>query len=328
MINASGCYHVLFNKSVRKGFRLFTCVISLFLYFNATAHAQQNVSIVYSSSSSIQRTVISEIERTVGKNESVTLKTYPLSQIGNDSTISSLSDSSLLVTLGVRSALRVGNFISDIPVLHTLLPSSSLQTILKGSKNQNLFGLHIDQPIERFFALIESALPKAKRIGVLGSDPSAESLRVLKDVAARFSYEINVSIVAEQSDLIPVLEHVIDENDVLLALPDSKIYNRYTIQKILLTTYKREIPVVAFSSALVRAGATMSVYSSPEQIGKEIGEIILKNASGKGQLPSRTSGPRHFSVAVNEQVSKSLGINIPSQEELHQLILNRTRREE
>ena len=103
---------------------------------------------------------------------------------------------------------------------------------------------------------------------------------------------------------------MLGRSDLLLAAPDAQVYTRSTLQGMLLSAYRANNPVIGFSSAYVRAGALAAVYSTPEQIGRQAAEMILRAAGQTDwQLPA-PQNPRYFSVEVNRDVARALGLSL------------------
>jgi putative tryptophan/tyrosine transport system substrate-binding protein len=114
------------------------------------------------------------------------------------------------------------------------------------------------------------------------------------------------------------LKRVLARSEALLALPDAQVYNQSTLQGILLNAYRSGAPVFGYSAAQVKAGALAAVYSTPEQIGSHAAELLLKAGDGnKWTLPA-AQHPRYFNIAVNREVSKSLGFSIDEDIVLHE----------
>jgi hypothetical protein len=61
----------------------------------------------------------------------------------------------------------------------------------------------------------------------------------------------------------------------------------------------------------VSAGALLAVFSTPAQIGRQLGEELVALAEESGPLPPPRH-PRYFSVEVNARVARSLGLTVPS----------------
>jgi ABC-type uncharacterized transport system substrate-binding protein len=116
--------------------------------------------------------------------------------------------------------------------------------------------------------------------------------------------------------LIAPLENVLSDADLLLAVPDPLVFNRSTAQSIFLTTYRYREPVLGYSRSLTRAGALMSLHSSPAQIGRQAAEWISNAMQGGAVRLPPPAYPDYFSISINEQVARSLGKALPPADEL------------
>jgi ABC-type uncharacterized transport system substrate-binding protein len=97
-------------------------------------------------------------------------------------------------------------------------------------------------------------------------------------------------------------------NEVLLAMPDSAVYNAENLRNILLSTYRHKQGVIGFSADMVKAGALASTYSGIEDINAQVAEMAAAFvASGELGPPQF---PRYFSTIVNEGVARSLDIEV------------------
>ena len=107
---------------------------------------------------------------------------------------------------------------------------------------------------------------------------------------------------------------MLQDSDVLLALPDSSVYNSATLRNILLATYRSGIPLIGLSPAYVKAGALCAVFSTPTQIAAQAA-MAIQQFWEISALPV-AQYPQLFEVTVNEQVGRSLGLSIKSPAEL------------
>ena len=101
----------------------------------------------------------------------------------------------------------------------------------------------------------------------------------------------------------------IAQTDVLLALPDSAVYNTENFRNILLSTYRHKQGVIGFSADMVKAGALATTYSEVEDINAQVAEIVGSYVAG-GELPA-PQFPRYFRTIVNEGVARSLDVEVP-----------------
>ena len=231
----------------------------------------------------------------------------------------------LVVTIGTRAAKAVHDAGVKMPVLSTLIPKAAYSTLHKQNTNVNRqhTALYIDQPLSRQINLIHIALPNHRRVGIILGSYSRiiiKEINIAKDIG---KVRVMIRTIKKGENLIKVLNGLLEYTDVLLAVPDPTVFNRGTIHHVLLTTYRQNVPVVGYSKAYVKAGALLAVYSKPEDIGKQTGEMIrLILASKRFQLPP-PQYPKYFSVAINYQVARSIGINLGSEESIARKLLGR-----
>jgi hypothetical protein len=114
---------------------------------------------------------------------------------------------------------------------------------------------------------------------------------------------------AEPDESINRMLSQITQTDVLLALPDSAVYNTENFRNILLSTYRKKQGVIGFSADMVKAGALATTYSEVEDINAQVAEIVASYVAG-GELP-QPQFPRYFHTIVNEGVARSLDVEVP-----------------
>ena len=73
--------------------------------------------------------------------------------------------------------------------------------------------------------------------------------------------------------------------EVLLAMPDSAVYNTDNVRNILLSTYRHKQGVIGFSADMVKAGALATTYSEIEDIDAQVAEIGARLRQHGGELP-------------------------------------------
>lgn len=218
----------------------------------------------------------------------------------------------LFVTLGAEAAgalLKADN--TKVPVLSALLPRLSFERLLResGRKPSPQFSaLYLNQPLERQLELARLALPQARRIGVLLGPESQAQMAGLEEAAQPRNVKLVRVQVEPAEPVFQGLKKILDESELLLALPDPQVYNSSSLQNILLAAYRARVPMLAFSPAYVRAGALLALYSTPAQIGQQAAGMARSALQGKG-LPA-PQYPQDFMVGVNEHVARSLGLSL------------------
>lgn len=220
----------------------------------------------------------------------------------------------MFVTLGVEAAKVLAGQAVSAPVLCTLLPRMSFERVMHDS-GRNLSAqfsaLYLTQPLARQFDLIRLALPRVRRVGVLLAGESLALEAELRETAQSRGLRLVSVYPKPQEPVFRGLKKILEEADLLLALPEPQIYNSNTIQNILLTSFRAQVPMMAFSPAYVRAGAALALYSTPTQIGQQAGVLARSVLQGRPLGPPQY--PRDFTLGVNEHVARTLDLALDSE---------------
>jgi ABC-type uncharacterized transport system substrate-binding protein len=217
----------------------------------------------------------------------------------------------LFVALGAQACGVLAKGATRGPILCTLLPRMSFERVLTESGRQpsaQLTALYLDQPLARQLDLLRLALPRVRRVGVLWGEESQRQQAALESVAQSRGFKLVGAHVKPAAPIFTELKKVLDDADVLLALPDPHVYNSASIQNILLSSFRAQVPMLAFSPAYVRAGALLAVHSTPQQIGQQAG--VMAQTALQGRPLGAPRYPHDFNVSVNENVARSLGLSL------------------
>lgn len=233
---------------------------------------------------------------------------------------STVEAADLVVTLGRRASLAISKQRPSRPTLFALIPRDTADSLPgcceAGPPDRQQTALVLDQPLERQLRAIRGALPGRKRVGVLLNPGSGELASRLQRLAGTSDLRITTAQVDDPDRVGAVLNDLLPQVDLLLALPDPGIYNRRSIVSILLASYRRRVPVVGFSKAYADAGALFALHTTPEQIGRQIAEMVGRQLTRGDGLTAPLKYPSHFKIAVNTRVAHSLGIELPDMDAL------------
>jgi len=222
----------------------------------------------------------------------------------------------LVVPVGVRAAALALRAAGNIPTLSLLVPYDSYFTLLENASPATpqepslRSAIFLDQPFERQLDLLRLLLPKASRVGTLAGPNSSRRIAELQRLSAQRGLQLTIEPVKSGDNPVAALARLLDRSEVLLALPDQSIFNRASLQAILLTTYRSDVPVLGFSRAYVNAGAFAAVHSSARQIGEQAGEWIAALANADHWRLGTPRYPDYYSLTVNTRVAQSLGIKV------------------
>lgn len=222
----------------------------------------------------------------------------------------------LIVTVGNQAAQELAARRPPVPVLHTLIPRQAWEALPRSAAMRDS-AIYLDQPLVRQLQLIKLALPGRARIGAITGPATRKTGDELKVVARRLGLRAQVESIDQPAALLPALNQVVDDIHVLVSVPDPMVFAPNTIHHILLTTYRYRVPVLGLSRSYVDAGALLAVYSSPEDIGRQLGEIVSRLGNDRVVLPA-PQYPKYYAVSVNSRVAASLGLRLEAESVLLQ----------
>jgi hypothetical protein len=228
----------------------------------------------------------------------------------------------LFIALGVQATELLARAKLGSPVLATLLPRASFERILGANMlmpSSQFSALYLDQPLSRQLQLIRLALPGTHRVGVLWGPESKAQAAALNALVRTKHLQLVESDVGPQDPLFPGLKRVLEQADLLLALPDSQVYSSGSIQNILLASFRARVPMLAYSPSYVRAGALLALYVTPAQLGVQAAGLAFGVLQGK-TLPETALYSSDFQISVNDNVARALGLALDA-ETLQQRLL-------
>ncbi len=225
--------------------------------------------------------------------------------------------SGLVIGVGMKAATAVAASKASV-VLNVLIPKPGYEQLLRDfpqrAHSKTFSAIFMDQPMERQVRLIEAVLPGKHRVGVMFDSFSPEELAQLRQRVTRHGLSLREQYVSSNLSLYEALQALLQDSEVLLALPDESVYNNSTLRNILLATYRSGVPLIGFSPGYVKAGALAAVFSTPVQIAEQA--VLSIQQYGETRTLPAAQYPQMFEVATNEQVARSLGLSVRSADEL------------
>jgi ABC-type uncharacterized transport system substrate-binding protein len=226
-----------------------------------------------------------------------------------------LADFRLVISIGTRATDAVLALEGPTPPLFAcFLPRRTWERLLAQYRpdENRVSALVLDQPLGRHLALARLLLGSQSRVGVMLGADSAEQAPQLESLAQRQDLRLQLLQLAPNERPSERFRELLPGLDLVLGLPDPQVFDRVSSKWILYSSYQARVPVLAYSRALVEAGALAAVYSTPEQIGRQAAGLVpglLAAQPGEAAVVH----PDAFDLAVNRAVARSLGLDPPSE---------------
>lgn len=246
----------------------------------------------------------------------------------------SLDQYKLIIAIGTAAATKAIELESDTPLLNVFIPKNAYEAInpnnsgnpnsslnpsssLNPTGSRKVSAIYLDQPLKRLMTLAYILKPEAKNLGTIFGPISQSAKPDIEHLAKSTGINLKYDFLTKEDNPVSILKPVVTESDIFIAIPDHAILNKAIARWILYLGFQHKIPVIGFSNAYTNAGAIASVYSSPENIGKQTAETIVNWLNNNDEIWSPTY-PRYFTLSTNPAVARSLGISLPLEKELYQ----------
>src|SRR5690606_8408507 len=211
-------------------------VCCLILGSISLAHAQQNVIIVSNNS---HFKVLHRIEAAVYAQPSPRpyLLRFDSDEIKNSPELlrTNASDNKLIVAIGAKATKTVLEIKPDTPILSILVRehvySELLESVTSKSPNYqpNISSIYLDQPLGRQLNLIQNIIKEEPlSVGVVLGPNSKSYGHALEQAAKKRNLNLHVGHIEEDENPVAILDLIIDDARVVLAIPDHDVFNNHS----------------------------------------------------------------------------------------------------
>ncbi|WIO74229.1 ABC transporter substrate binding protein [Porticoccaceae bacterium LTM1] len=238
----------------------------------------------------------------------------------DDKPVAINSRTNLVVAVGVNACQKAISQTGSSPLLCTFLPRSAYISLIEQYPTRQNDGtvsaIFLDQPVSRYMVMIRQLVPTARELGTVVGPVSEQLLPEINALGKQHQLTVNVANIDEESNPVKVLSPMVENSDVILVTPDRAKLNKVTAKWLLHLSIRQRIPVIAFSRAYVNAGALASIYSTPDDIGKDSGQFVELWLNNTQAPLGKPRYPKLYSLSTNQNVARALRISLESDSEL------------
>ncbi|MBU5454068.1 ABC transporter substrate-binding protein [Caproiciproducens sp. MSJ-32] len=223
-------------------------------------------------------------------------------------------DKDMILAIATPSAQAVYNATKEIPSVFTAVTDPVSAGITKSweSSGTNFTGVSDMVPIDKQLQLLLKLVSEVKILGVIYNTSEVNSIvqvENLKKEAARFNLEIKEIGVTNVNEINQNLTAAIKSIDALYTPTDNTVASAFElIGKI---AVENDIPILGAEEAVVDVGGLCSIGIDYYKLGKETANKAVKIIEGINPAEIEISTLNDFSVKINSDVAKRLGITIP-----------------
>ena len=277
-----------------------------FLFVSTQPYAQENILTVLSGNQETYNNFYSILENKSQKN--ITYTKVNATEINNDI----LNKHNIIVAIGYKAAMMISKHKPKATVIYSLIPKNKNLKSKINCNNKQCYKIYINQPLHRYISLFNILFPKERNLAFVTTKEKNNDSLYLSAHSRENGFTYKEIQIGKSSNIARTLIKKLNKNDVLLALPNPNIYNANNAKSIILSSYHKNVPIIAYSKSFAKAGALISLYSSINDIADETVNLINKIITS-GQQIEKEHYPDNFSIEINSAVARSLNIDLDSE---------------
>jgi putative ABC transport system substrate-binding protein len=285
-------------------------LIICWLAVPASASAEFSVVIIKSSDNRFFNASIESLQNNLPKDIRTSVK---MLDVGTPAS-TRVDGADLIITLGYDAMQWSARQTDGIATLHAYLTEFQYRQHPSPKGHASIL---LDQPLERYIRFARLLLAP-NTVGILSSPENPVGTRELQAIETQHQIKLHESIHQPDDNLIDSLRQLLKRSELLLALPAPEIYNQKNLKGILLTAYRMNRPMISYSPSHVTSGALGAIFTSPENIGKQLADLSTTMLRNPRFEPHPFYYASAFDIAINDNVAQSLNLNIPRREALMQ----------
>lgn len=217
----------------------------------------------------------------------------------------------LIFAVGTLALQVVAHQVTDVPVIYAMVLNPPN---IVGAGAKNITGASINVPVKQPIRLFKQLGPQIRRVGVIFNRANTGYLVRQADAVAREQgLQLITKEIRSPREAIQALDSLQEEGiDVLWILPDQTVLAPEVVQRLLLFSYRRKVPLLGLSKRQAEMGALFSLsFASSEDIGRQAGELANRIVGGKAvaEIPYTTA--RRVHLTANLKAAQKLGMEIP-----------------
>ena len=206
----------------------------------------------------------------------------------------------LILAVGVLATALVKEQFTDIPIIFCMVINHE-RFNLEGA---NMTGISSEASIGNQFSVLKELLGTQRNVGVI-YDPMKTGKIVAEATltAKRFEFNLIKTEVASEGEVASALNSMIGKIDALWIIPDGTVVTKESLEIILKTSLKYRLPVFCTSSAIVKAGALVSISPDYRQTGLQAAQLAQTLLSNPTVISLGVKQPDKLKITLNTQTA-------------------------
>jgi putative tryptophan/tyrosine transport system substrate-binding protein len=212
-----------------------------------------------------------------------------------------------IFAIGPAAAKMARTAFANTPLVYAVVPNPEGIGLTGG----NVTGVAMSVHPRKHFALFRALGPTVKRVGVIYNPQKSKDY---VDEGQKAADAVGIQLVAKKAageqDVPNLLREMIDQIDAFWLIPDSTVVSRSSYKFILQNTLEKGLPLLVFSSELVKAGALVGLSPDFGDAGDKAALVIEKIMGGTRAESIPMSYPEGR-LDLNDEIIGKMRVKVP-----------------
>lgn len=213
----------------------------------------------------------------------------------------------LILALGEKAAWTAVHHGPNVPIVHAMVDDPSRYEI----DGAFVTGVRSDAPPDAVLAELRLYAPDVQRIGIIiSAGNTSPRVGAAIQAAKEAGFEVTARRVGTSRDVKRAFGNIRNDVDALWVLPDQDVIDPTSFHYLRREASRARMPMLAWSPALVEAGALMAVTADADRVAAQAAILAQRILDGEtaGAIPM--VDPAATRVVLNRDTLESLGLNV------------------
>lgn len=200
----------------------------------------------------------------------------------------------VIVAVSTPSAQTALAATREIPIVFSAVTDPVAAKLVKSweATGGNVTGVSDLAPLDKHLAMLRSALPAAKRIGVVYSPGEANSVATiaeLKKLATPAGMTVIEAAAPRTVDVASAAQSLVGKVDVFYAPTDNNVTSAF--ESLAKVAEQGKIPLIASDPSVATRGAAIALGTNYYDLGRQTGKLVVRILKGEapGKIASQVS---------------------------------------
>jgi len=206
----------------------------------------------------------------------------------------------LILAVGVLATTLVKEQFTGIPIIFCMVINHE-RFNLEGA---NMTGISSEASIGDQFGILKELLGAKRNVGIIYDPMKTGKIVSEADLVAKgIEFNLIKAEIGSESEVASALTGMVNKIDALWIIPDGTVVTKESLEIILKMSPKHRLPVFCTSSAIVKAGALVSISPDYRQTGIQAAQLAHTLLNSPMVISLGVKQPDKLKVTLNTQTA-------------------------